>query len=106
MTRGSLVPYTITVTNVFGVPLYDIGIVDRFPAGFKYVAGSARVDGHSSEPDIDGRRLVWDNLELQVNQRVVIKFLLVVGSGVSEGEYVNNAQVRNNAIDDYISGVA
>ena len=29
-------------------PLYDIGIVDRFPAGFKYVKGSARLDGEAA----------------------------------------------------------
>ena len=106
VTRGVLVPYTITVTNVFGVPLYDLGIVDRFPAGFKYVAGSARLNGIPTEPRIDGLQLAWDGLEMQVDHKVIIKFLLVVGSGVSEGDYVNRAQVRNNAIGEYISGEA
>ncbi|MCP4286451.1 MAG: DUF11 domain-containing protein, partial [Gammaproteobacteria bacterium] len=106
VTRGALVPYTITVTNVFGVPLYDIGIIDRFPAGFKYVAGSARLNDKPTEPRIEGRQLAWDGLEVQVDDKVTIKFLLVVGSGVSEGDYVNRAQVRNNAIGEYISGEA
>jgi uncharacterized repeat protein (TIGR01451 family) len=106
VTRGVLVPYTITVTNVFGVPLYDIGIVDRFPAGFKYVAGSARLNGNPAEPRVDGLQLAWDGLEMEVDHKVIIKFLLVVGSGVSEGDYVNRAQVRNNAIGEYISGEA
>ncbi|KJS32549.1 MAG: hypothetical protein VR64_06500 [Desulfatitalea sp. BRH_c12] len=95
VTRSALVPYTIVVTNVFGVPLYDINIVDRFPAGFKYVAGSARLDGQPAEPSINGRQLTWENPELQVNARQTIQMLLVVGSGVSEGEYVNRAQVVN-----------
>jgi uncharacterized repeat protein (TIGR01451 family) len=106
VTRGALVPYTITVTNVFGVPLYDISIVDRFPAGFKYVAGSARLNGNSSEPRINGRDLFWDDLQLQVNENHTIQLLLVVGSGVSEGEYVNRALVRNTAIGTDISGEA
>jgi len=106
VTRGELVPYTITVTNVFGVPLQDISIVDRFPAGFKYVADSARLDGKSVEPRVNGRELVWDNLELQVNERKTIQLLLVVGSGVSEGEYVNRAQVLNTALGTAISGEA
>ncbi|MCJ7816188.1 MAG: hypothetical protein MUP31_09085, partial [Xanthomonadales bacterium] len=106
VTRGSLVPYTITVTNVFGVPLYDISIVDRFPAGFKYVAGSTRLDGNPAEPRINGRELIWDDLELQVNQKYTIQFLLVVGSGVSEGEYVNRAQVVDTVIGAPISGEA
>ncbi len=103
VTRGSLVPYTITVTNVYGVPLYDISIVDRFPAGFKYKVGSARLDGNPAEPLINGQELVWDGLQLQFNQKYTIQLLLVVGSGVSEGEYVNRALVRNTATGGAIS---
>jgi uncharacterized repeat protein (TIGR01451 family) len=106
VTRGTLVPYTITVTNVYGSPLYDISIIDRFPAGFKYVAGSARMDGNAAEPLINGRELVWDGLELQVNQKYTIQLLLVVGSGVSEGEYINRAVVYNTATGGAASGEA
>jgi len=106
VTRGSLVPYTITVTNVYGVPLDDISIVDHFPAGFKYRAGSARLDGTPAEPVINGRELVWDNLELRTNQKRTIQLLLVAGSGVSEGEYVNRASVLNNATGRSVSGEA
>jgi uncharacterized repeat protein (TIGR01451 family) len=106
VTRGSLVPYTITVTNVYGVPLYDISILDRFPAGFKYVAGSARLDGKPAEPQTQGRELTWNNLQLQVNQKETIQLLLVVGSGVSEDEYVNRAMVLNTATGGTISAEA
>jgi uncharacterized repeat protein (TIGR01451 family)/fimbrial isopeptide formation D2 family protein len=106
VTRGELVPYTITVTNVFGMPLFDISILDRFPAGFKYVAGSARLEGAAVEPTINGRELLWDNLELQVNETKTLQLLLVVGSGVSEGEYVNRALVLNSAMGTQISGEA
>ena len=41
VTRGQLVPYVITVNNAAGLLLTDVSIVDRFPAGFSYVAGSA-----------------------------------------------------------------
>ena len=103
VSRGTLVPYTITVTNVFGAPIYDISIVDRFPPGFKYVAGSARMDGNPLEPLINGQELIWNNLELQFNQKYTIQLLLVVGSGVSEGEYVNRAQVLISATGRAIS---
>ncbi|HSB15003.1 MAG TPA: SdrD B-like domain-containing protein, partial [Bryobacteraceae bacterium] len=106
VSKGTLVPYTITVTNVYGAPLSGIGIVDRFPAGFKYVAGSARLDGNPAEPLINGRELAWNGLELQFNQRRTIRFLLVVGSGVSEDEYVNRALVRNATTGAAISGEA
>ncbi len=103
VTKGTLVPYTITVNNVYGVPLYGISIIDRFPAGFKYVAGSARIDGNPAEPLINGRELVWDGLELQFNRKYILQLLLVVGSGVSEGEYVNRALVHNTSTGATIS---
>ncbi|MEN7972782.1 MAG: isopeptide-forming domain-containing fimbrial protein [Verrucomicrobiota bacterium] len=106
VSKGALVPYTIIVTNVYGAPLSDISIIDRFPAGFKYVAGSARLDGNPTEPQVNGRELVWDGLQLQVNDKRTIQLLLVVGSGVSEGEYVNRAQVFNTAIGTVASGEA
>jgi uncharacterized repeat protein (TIGR01451 family) len=106
VTKGTLVPYTITVSNVYGAPLSGIRIVDRFPAGFKYVAGSARMDGNPTEPLINGLQLVWDALELQFNQKRTLRFLLVVGSGVSEGEYVNRAQALNTTTGGAVSGEA
>jgi uncharacterized repeat protein (TIGR01451 family) len=106
VTRGELVPYTITVTNVFGAPLSDISIVDSFPAGFKYVNDSARLNGRSVEPSIKGLNLTWDNLDLQVNQTHTIKLLLVVGSGVSEGEYVNRALAFNTVTGSQLTGIA
>jgi uncharacterized repeat protein (TIGR01451 family)/fimbrial isopeptide formation D2 family protein len=110
VTRGTLVPYTITVTNLYGVPLNKgegWAIVDRFPAGFKYVSGSARLDGETSEPvQTNNRELVWDDLELQTNESKTVRLLMVVGSGVSEGEYVNRAYVINNIIGTAASGEA
>ncbi len=106
VTKGTLVPYTITVTNVYGSPLSNLSVVDRFPAGFKYVAGSARLDGTPAEPTINGRQLAWNGLGLQFNQRRTIRFLLVVGSGVSEGEFVNLAVVLNAVTGGAVSGEA
>ena len=104
--RGAMVPYTITVTNVYSAPLSDISIVDHLPAGFKYVSGSARMDGNHAEPQINGLELDWGGLDLQVNQKRTLRFLLVVSSGVSEGEYVNKALVLNAATGGAVSGEA
>jgi uncharacterized repeat protein (TIGR01451 family)/fimbrial isopeptide formation D2 family protein len=103
VSRGDLVPYTITATNDYGAPLFNLGIVDRLPAGFKYKAGSARLDGTPVEPQINGRELVWDGLNFQFDQKYTIQFLLVVGSGVTEGKYVNRAQVINTAAGTAVS---
>lgn len=98
VTRGQLVPYTITATNRLGGPLPDSRIVDLVPPGFKYVTGSATVDGVRQEPDIEGRELTWANLTLQTNEPLEIRIILIVGAGVGEGEYVNTAQVRNDTV--------
>ncbi|MDH5303416.1 MAG: hypothetical protein OEW64_04900 [Gammaproteobacteria bacterium] len=96
VTRGQLVPYEIRISNSFGANLSDITVVDRYPAGFHYVEGSARFDGVASEPVVAGRELVWSNLTLLVDGRHTIKLLLAVGAGVTEGEFVNRAQAMSS----------
>ena len=56
VSRGQLVPYEITVRNTLGSPLDQLSIIDRFPAGFRYVDGSARIDGTPVEPTVDDQR--------------------------------------------------
>ncbi|WP_157046228.1 isopeptide-forming domain-containing fimbrial protein [Geotalea uraniireducens] len=106
VTRGQLVPYTITLNNTLGVALRNLSVVDTFPLGFKYVAGSARMDGQKIEPVMNMRQLIWSISQLSSNTNHTITFLMIVGSGVSEGEYVNRAQVMDNATDSVASGVA
>jgi uncharacterized repeat protein (TIGR01451 family)/fimbrial isopeptide formation D2 family protein len=103
VTRGQLVPYTITVSNTMPVTLTRMRIVDNFPAGFKYVVGTGRVDGVAVEPVVVGNQLTWSNLQLTTNAKYVIQLMLVVGSGVSEGKYVNRAQVFSDVIGDVAS---
>jgi uncharacterized repeat protein (TIGR01451 family) len=103
VTRGQMVPYTITVSNSFGADLTDVIVVDRFPAGFKYVEGSARFDDVKTEPVINGRELSWSNLTLTADGRHEIKLLLAVGAGVSEGEFTNRAQAMSALLGSALS---
>ena len=106
VSRGQLVPYAITVNNVSGQLLTGIRIVDRFPAGFTYVARSAVLDGVPTEPQVVGLELRWDGLTFTGTEVRTLKLLLAVGAGVSEGEYVNRAQVVNGFTGAPISGEA
>ncbi len=106
VTRGQLVPYTITANNRSGLLLTDVGIVDRLPAGFSYIKGSALLDGVPTEPSIVGRTLTWNGLVIAGNQVRTVKVLLAVGAGVSEGEYVNRAQALNVVTGNAMSGEA
>ncbi|MGH9870033.1 MAG: hypothetical protein ACREAA_17950 [Candidatus Polarisedimenticolia bacterium] len=106
VTRGQLVPYTITTSNLSGALLSDVTILDRFPAGFIYVKGSALIDGVPTEPSVTGLELRWNGLVLAATEVRILKLLLAVGAGVSEGEYVNRAQVLEGALNLPLSGVA
>ena len=106
VTRGDLVPYVITVSNSFGADLRDVNVVDLFPAGFKYVEGSARFDDVPTEPAIVNRELTWSNLLLETDGRHEIKLLLAVGAGVTEGEFINRAFARNGLTGNVMSAEA
>jgi uncharacterized repeat protein (TIGR01451 family) len=107
VTRGQLVPYTITVRNVGELPLLqDVRVVDRFPAGFRYVAGSARIDDKPAEPTMTGRELVWNDLPMDRGEQHTIMMLLAVGAGVGEGEFTNRAQAFYGPTAAILSGEA
>ncbi len=104
--RGQMVPYTINVTSSYPVDLPGVAVVDRFPPGFRYIEGSARIDGVPVEPTVGNRELVWDNLTLPAEGESSIQLLLGVGAGVTEGEFVNRAQALNGASGFALSGEA
>jgi large repetitive protein len=106
VTRGQLVPYQITVHNVAGLLLSDVSIVDRFPAGFTYVAGSALLDGVPTEPSAAPGTLSWNGLIITGTQVRTLRMLLAVGAGVTEGEYVNRAQAVIGVTGNAMSGEA
>jgi uncharacterized repeat protein (TIGR01451 family) len=106
VTRGQLVPYVITVANGIGVNLPDVVVVDRIPPGFRYVQGSARLNGVPTEPVVAGRELVWTGLTITSDGRQTLMLLLAVGSGVGEGEFVNRAQAMHALTGNALSGEA
>jgi len=105
VTRGQLVPYTITISNAIGASLQGEQVVDRYPAGFRYVPGSARLDGVPSEPKVAAGQLVWNGLNFSSSTRTIV-LLLAVGAGVGEGEFVNRAQVVDGLTGKPLSGEA
>jgi uncharacterized repeat protein (TIGR01451 family) len=106
VSRGQLVPYVITYTNITQVPLFDVSIVDRFPAGFRYVAGSARLDDVPVEPVVEGRELIWRDLSVDGSARHTLVVVLAVGAGVGEGEFVNRAQAAYQLTGNALSNEA
>jgi len=106
VTRGQLIPYTITISNVIGASLQGVQIVDHYPAGFRYVPGSARLDGLPTEPTVAARDLTWNGVNFGSSNHRTIVLLLAVGAGVGEGEFVNRAQVTEGLTGKPLSGEA
>ncbi len=94
VTRGQMVPYTITVNSSWPIDMPGVDLVDRYPVGFKYVEGSARVDGEPREPTRVNGELIWEDLTLRAEGEHRIDLLLAPGAGVVEGEYTNRAQAE------------
>ncbi len=106
VSRGQMVPYTITARNTLNGTLIGIDVTDRMPAGFQYREGSARLDGVSIEPVRVGRELTWRNQRFAAQQEKRIDLLLVVGAGVREGEHTNQAFAVNALVNTVVSDVA
>jgi uncharacterized repeat protein (TIGR01451 family)/fimbrial isopeptide formation D2 family protein len=106
VTRGQLVPYTITVGNVLGAAMQGVQIVDRVPPGFRYVKGSARLDGVATEPTVAASQIVWSGLNFGSSDHRTITLFLAVGAGVGEGQFVNHAQVLQGVTGQPMSGEA
>ncbi|WP_334108284.1 SdrD B-like domain-containing protein [Methylobacillus sp.] len=92
--RGDLVPYTITATST--VALTSVDVSDRLPPGFKYRSGSASANGVRVEPEVNGRDILWKNQNFTAGETKIYKLILVVGTGVGEGEYVNQAWAQRS----------
>ena len=91
VSTGDLVPYEITVRNTEGVQRADVTVVDLLPSGFKYVLGSASINGIPNEPVAtnSNRQLEWQNQTIPANATVTYNLVLTVGAGVTEGIKVN-----------------
>jgi uncharacterized repeat protein (TIGR01451 family) len=110
VSRGQLVPYEITVRNALTDDLLNLTIVDRFPPGFHYVEGSARVidatGTRPTEPTTSGRELLWTDVDVPGAGQITLQLVLAVGAGVTEGEYTNRAQVLGTPTGPALTGEA
>lgn len=91
VSTGDLVPYEITVRNSEGAQRVGVTVVDLLPSGFKYVIGSASVDGVPTEPKAtnSNRQLEWRDQTIPGDATVTYNLVLTVGGGVAEGTKVN-----------------
>ena len=106
VTRGGLVPYTITAKDVLASAVPNVAIVDQLPAGFRYRTGTARLNGTPVTPVENGRLLAFPAVNFAAGETKTYDLILTVGAGVGDGEHVNQAWAVNQGTDTIVSNVA
>lgn len=94
--RGERVGYSIDVTNEDANTHNDLTLIDIIPAGFRFVPGSATVDGVAATPVESGARLEFSGLMLGPNQTITIMIQLDVLSTAGPGDYINRARIYDS----------
>jgi len=106
---GDFITYQIEVENNTEYDIETFALYDKLPPGFKYIESTAsQIKSNSIKTKIksQGERLIkWDQLSLKANEKLTIRYTLVVGSGVIIGEeYINKAYAKIDGI--LISNIA
>ena len=102
---GDVVTYLIEVKNTADRMIEQVTLLDRLPANFKYMAGSARFNGAPMVDPIGVRQLGFTigNVAALQDQNgngvadtgeagyLTLSYQLIVGSGAKPGDYLNTA---------------
>ncbi len=89
--RGELAPFTIIVTNNSDGPVRGLKVEDRLPPGFRFVEGSALVDGALAAPVVNGRLLRFDDVSLAAHSSIEIRLSMNAPASIGPGVYINTA---------------
>jgi len=94
---GEFVPYTLTLRNGGKSAVANVRIADRLPPGFRYQAGSARLNGVAlADPRVsaDGRGLEFSvgSLPGSDSGSLTLRYVAAVGAGTPAGNAENTAQ--------------
>ncbi len=91
---GEFVPYTLSIRNSGAFAAVAVQISDRLPLGFRYQAGSARLNGAAvANPVIsaDGRTLTFNVGNIAAGATVTLKYVAMVSAGAKNGTAENTA---------------
>jgi len=90
-----IVPYTITVTNTEDLPRTGLDFIDFTPPGFKFIEDTSFLDEVEVDPTVSGREIVLTDIDLAANETRTWNLMLVVGAAVGEGNFTNEAFIRD-----------
>lgn len=95
--RGEEAPFTIKVINKAGRAVAGFDVVDRLPPGFRFVKGSATVDGAAATPQVNGAKVVFANLTLPAHGEMIIRLRMLALGTAGPGRHINRAGVTDLA---------
>ncbi|WP_173932379.1 DUF11 domain-containing protein [Chelativorans sp. Marseille-P2723] len=93
--RGEQVPFTIRLVNNTDVRAEGLTITDTVPSGFRYVEGTATVNGVETAPVIEGHSIRFANLSIAAHHELSIQLRFHVLSSAGAGEKINRADVTD-----------
>ncbi len=93
---GDTVRYSLTVQVTSGARPRQTTVVDRLPAGFTYVRGSATVDGLPIADPLGqpGPVLAFNLGPMPAGNRQLLQYRLRVGVGSQQGDGINRARAH------------
>lgn len=93
---GDFVRYEILVENLTGPTANNFKIVDKAAPGLSYVQGSAKLIGDDAWKISSYHPLIFSDLNLAKNQKIIISYLMRVGAGTGRGCVNNLAQADDD----------
>lgn len=96
--RGEQLPFTIIASKSGAGLVSNFNIVDTIPPGFRFVAGSATINGVNVTPEIAGREISFSNVSMSGGS-AEIKLTLLALSTAGPGEHVNLAHAEDSSGD-------
>jgi len=88
---GDRLNYTIDIQNTSASTIGSTQIVDTLPAGLAYAPGTAKLDGATLEPTINGRTLTWTVPALAPSSDTHLTYVCVVYPSVASGTNLTNS---------------
>jgi uncharacterized repeat protein (TIGR01451 family) len=103
---GSIAEYELLVENPSDVAVNNFDVVDNYPAGFRYVEGSAKIQQDSVSasfelvpPAATSPSLVFKPLSLPAGDKLKIRYALKASIGIGYGQYKNVAYADDDQGD-------
>jgi len=92
---GDIVMYTVNIQNLSSTdPVNAVYLNDEIPPGFKYIKDRVLMGGQPTGEPSGQRPLIFNIGTVPAATTLVLQYQLVIGSGVTMGNYQNTATAR------------